>query len=247
MILVTGGTGTVGKPLVEKLQRNGAPVRVLTRNPKRDNEVPGDLTTGDGLAAALAGVTAIVHCASDTRRMGKTDLAQTRNLIAAAEKAGIRHLVYISIVGIDRVPMAYYKKKLAVEQLIEQSAVPFTILRATQFYDLVTTMLLSPQRKLPFVIAPAAMIQPVEVTDVADRLAELAVGPPQGRVADLGGPVVTTLKDLARTYLEAQGRKRPVLEVRIPGKLGKALRSGGLTCPSHATGTGSFEQFLSRI
>ncbi|MCE5290511.1 MAG: NAD(P)H-binding protein [Nocardiaceae bacterium] len=243
MILVTGGTGTVGKPLVENLSKQGLEVRVLTRNPKRANDIAGDLTTGDDLGAALEGVTTIVHCASDTKRFGKTDVAQARNLLAAAKRAGVAHFIYISIVGIEKIPMPYYRIKLEVEKLVEDSGVPFTILRATQFHDLVGTMLLDPQRKLPFVIAPGAQIQPIEVQEVADRLAELAVQSPQGRVTDIGGPTVTTLKDLAKTYVEIQGKKKPVVGLRVPGKLGKALRSGGLTCPDQAVGIGTFAEW----
>lgn len=120
----------------------------------------------------------MVHCAT-TQRGG--DERSAANLIAAARRAGATHLVYISIVGVDRVPLGYYRSKYAVEKLVAESGIGWTVLRATQFHDLVVQMLRA-LAKLPVVVLPAhASDQPVEVAEVADRLAELAQGaPPDG-------------------------------------------------------------------
>lgn len=246
MLLVTGGTGTLGRPLVSTLTTTGQDVRVLSRSSGsgRSNGVhAGDLATGAGLVDALAGVETVVHCASDTRRFGKSDLAQAENLIAAARAAEVRHVVYISIVGIDRIPMPYYRRKLAVEQLIESSGLPWTILRATQFHNLLVDMLFKPQ-KVPFLFVPRGTVQPIAVEVVADRLAELATGSPQGRVDDLGGPEVLDFAGAGRAYLESVGRKPRIVRLPALGKVAGSIAAGHLTCPDHRSGGQTFREFL---
>src|SRR5439155_8289458 len=139
-VLVTGGTGTLGRAVVRRLRDEGRGVRVLSRRARGDGVVTGDLRTGAGLAKAVRDVDVVVHCATD-RRFGRTDVAGTDQLIEAARAAGGPHLVFISIVGVDRVPYGYYQRKLAAERHIEASGLPYTILRATQFHDLVLAVL----------------------------------------------------------------------------------------------------------
>ncbi|MFD0276265.1 SDR family oxidoreductase [Kitasatospora sp. NPDC127111] len=239
-ILVTGGTGTLGRLVTERLRADGHEVRVLSRH-SRPYAV--DLREGTGLAEAVAGVETIVHCASSPRG---GDEQAARHLIAAAREAGVRHLVYISIVGIDRVPLAYYRAKLAVERQIEESGLAWTVLRTTQFHDLVLGLLQTSAR-LPVMLLPAGVAdQPIEVAEVAARLAELATGAPAGRVPDMGGPEVRPFSELARAYLRATGRRRPRLNVRLAGRAYRALRAGGHLTPERAVGEGTFEQFLAR-
>jgi len=176
-ILVTGGTGTLGRPLVTRLRSDGHEVRVLSR---RGPEHPVDLSVGGAaLDTALAGVDTVVHCASSPRGGDET---AARNLLTAVRRAGVGHVVYISIVGVDRVPFSYYRTKFAVERMIEESGVGWTILRTTQFHDLVAQVL-NALSKSPVMPIPSAISdQPIEVTEVSLRLAELAAGEPQGRV-----------------------------------------------------------------
>ncbi|MFD5098616.1 SDR family oxidoreductase [Streptomyces albidochromogenes] len=237
-ILVTGGTGTLGRLVTERLRTDGHDVRVLSRH-SRPYAV--DLREGTGLAEAVAGVDTVVHCAT-TPRGGDEQAA--RHLIEAARRAGVRHLVYISIVGIDRVPLGYYRSKLAVERLIEESGLGWTVLRTTQFHDLVLRVVQG-SAKLPVVLLPAGVaVQPIEVAEVAARLAELAAGAPAGRVPDMGGPEVRALPDLARAYLRASGRRSPLLNVRLAGKAYHGFRAGGHLTPQRALGKVTFEQFL---
>ncbi|MFE5261529.1 SDR family oxidoreductase [Streptomyces coelicoflavus] len=238
-ILVTGGTGTLGRLVTERLRADGHEVRVLSRH-SRPYAV--DLRRGGvGLDTALAGVDTVVHCAT-TQRGG--DERSAANLVAAAKRAGVAHLVYISIVGVDQVPLGYYRSKLAVERLVEESGIGWTVLRATQFHDLVVRMLQA-LAKLPVVVLPAhASDQPVEVAEVADRLAGLAVGAPAGRVPDVAGPEVRTFASLARSYLDATGRRRAVVNVPLAGKTYRAFRAGGHLAPEHAVGKGTFEEYL---
>ncbi|CAM5415486.1 SDR family oxidoreductase [Streptomyces purpurascens] len=237
-ILVTGGTGTLGRLVAERLRADGHEVRVLSRHAQ---PYAVDLMEGGGaLDAAVAGVDTIVHCASAQ----KGDEQAAANLIRAARGAGVRHLVYISIVGVDRVPFRYYKSKLAVERLVEESGLGWTVLRATQFHDLLV-MALQGLSKLPVLVLPAGVRdQPVEVAEVADRLVELAAGAPAGRVEDMGGPEVRTFESLARAYLKASGRRRAVVNVPLWGAAYRGFRSGGHLTPRRAVGTGTFEEYL---
>ncbi|RSS40851.1 SDR family oxidoreductase [Streptomyces sp. WAC08241] len=239
-ILVTGGTGTLGRLVVECLRADGAEVRVLSRH-SRPYAV--DLREGTGLDAAVEGVDTVVHCASTPR--GGDDRA-AGHLIGAARRAGVRHLVYVSIVGVDRVPLGYYRTKLAVEEMIEGSGLGWTVLRATQFHDLVVEVLRNAAR-LPVMPLPAGVAdQPIEVAEVAARLAELAAGEPAGRVPDMGGPEVLPFRELARTYLRAIGQHRRLLDVPLAGKAYRGFRAGGHLTPERAVGTVTFEEFLAK-
>lgn len=239
-ILVTGATGTLGRQVTERLRTQGANVRALSR---RSPSYPVDLRDGRGLDAAVDGVDTIVHCASAPR--GGDDRA-AGFLIEAAKRARVPHLVYISIVGVDRVPLGYYTVKHRVERMIEDSGIGATIQRATQFHDLVLSVV-SGAAKLPVLPVPAGVsVQPVDSGEVAGRLAALAAGPPAGRVPDMGGPEVRELTGLAAVYLRATGRKRRVVPVRLAGKAYAAYRSGGHLSPEHAVGTVTFEEFLAR-
>jgi uncharacterized protein YbjT (DUF2867 family) len=240
-ILVTGGTGTLGRLVTERLRSDGHEVRVLSRHTQ---PYAVDLREGGpGLDAAVEGVDTIVHCASSPRG---GDEQAAAHLIAAARKAGVGHLVYISIVGVDRVPFGYYRSKLAVEKLIEASGLGWTVLRTTQFHDLLVEVFRT-LSKSPVMPLPAGVRdQPIEVAEVADRLAELTLSTPAGRVDDMGGPEVRSFASLARAYLKATGRKRAVLSVPLWGKAYGGFRTGGHLAPARAVGKGTFEEYLGR-
>ncbi|WP_330329382.1 NAD(P)H-binding protein [Streptomyces sp. NBC_00536] len=240
-ILVTGGTGTLGSLVSERLRAAGHEVRVLSRH---SPQYPVDLRDGGGLDAAMAGADVVVHCASSPR--GGDDVA-ARHLIDAARRAGTAHLVYISIVGVDVVPFGYYTMKLKVERMLEASGLGVTILRTTQFHDLVAQAV-GTAAKLPVVpvvpLPKGVQVQPIAVDEVADRLAELAVAPPAGRVEDMGGPEVRTLADLGRAYLAARGSRRRVVTFPLAGRAYAAFRRGGHLTPEHAVGRVTFADFL---
>lgn len=258
MILVTGGTGTLGAHVVDQLVARGHAVRALSRKaqPERAGGAEwalGDLATGVGIEAAVTGVDTIIHCASATAKQGTSDAKQATCLIEAARKSGTPRLIYISIVGIDEVPMPYYKRKVLVERLIEGSRLPHTILRATQFHDL-PTMLFRAQKRLPVVVVPGARIQPIEVREVAARLVELAEDPVDGRAEDMGGPEETTIEQLAEQYFAArasdsgagQARRKKIIVVPVPGRIGAAINEGKLLCPANAVGRGTYADYLAR-
>jgi uncharacterized protein YbjT (DUF2867 family) len=243
-ILVTGGTGRLGRLVVRRLQDAQCEVRVLTRRSRESADdarfLIGDLATGEGIEAAVDGAAAIVHCATSS----KGDADATRNLVQAASRAGTPHLVYVSIVGIDHVSLwGYPKAKLQAERVVAECGLPWTILRVTQFYDYILTGMRKLAR-LPVVPVPAGFaVQPIDPDEVAARLVELTLGEPAGRVPDLAGPQVTSWAGLLREYLRASHRRRWVVPVRIPGT--RAVRSGGLLPPpGHAVGHRTWEQFL---
>lgn len=253
-VLVTGGTGNLGRHVVARLRAAGHEVRVLTRQeqPPRDGieSVIGDLESGDGVESAVTGCDVIVHCAGSAKR----DDVKAQTLVLAARAAGTAHLVNISVVGADRVPVTsrldrvmfgYFAAKAAAERVIAQSGVPFTTLRATQFHDLVL-MTVRQMAKLPVIPAPSGFrFQPVEADEVAQRMVELALDSPAGLVADLGGPRTYDQAELLRSFLRATGRKRPIVPVRIPGAAARAFRAGANLAPDHAVGRRTWEEFLS--
>src|SRR5712691_1778495 len=233
-ILVTGGTGTLGRLVVPVLQEAGGKVRVLSRRSREAAEgiefVTGDLATGEGIEAAVEGAEIIVHCAGSS----KGDEEKARSLVRAASRAGARHLVYISVVGADRIPLAsgidramfgYFGSKLAAERAVADSGLPWTTLRATQFYDLLL-MVARQMAKLPVIPVPVGVrFQPVDAGEVAARLAQLALGKPAGLVPDVAGPRVYGMAELLRGYLRARRKHRPIVTVPLPGKAARAIRA----------------------
>jgi uncharacterized protein YbjT (DUF2867 family) len=247
-VLVTGGTGVLGRRVVERLGSEGVRARVLSRS-GRPGTMRGDLLTGEGLRPAVRGIDTIIHCASSPFRNARgVDVEGTGRLLEVAAKAGVSHLAYISIVGIDRATSyPYYRIKLDTERVVESSPVPYTILRATQFYDLVL-MALRFLDRLPVMAVPRGFLgQPIDAGEVADRLVELALSEPAGRVPDIGGPEVRTLADAARSYLRVKGSRRRIFEVPVPGKTARAFREGALVCPDQAYGKIRWEDFLASM
>ena len=259
-ILVTGGTGTLGRQVVPRLQHAGCEIRLLSRPSDKGargtskggegiEPVIGDLATGEGIDAAVDGAEVIVHLAGTP----KGDEVKARHLVEAATRAGARHLVFISVVGADRIPVTsavdramfgYFAAKRAAEQVIAGSGLPWTTLRATQFHDL-TLLTVRQLARLPVVPVPAGWrFQPIDPAEVADRLVELTLGAPAGLVADLGGPRVYALAELVRGYLEAVGKHRPILPLRLPGKANRAFRAGANLAPDRAVGRRTWEEFL---
>lgn len=228
-ILLAGGTGTAGRVLAVRAREGGHDVRVLSRRPdgrrpERVERVVGDLATGVGLDEALAGIDAVVDVSNqDTAREAPATAffrAATDHLFAAEQRAGVRHHVVLSIVGIDRFPTGYYRAKLAQEAAAaaaaERTGVGHTIARVTQFHDFAALMLRR-ARLRPLVVAPALHLQPVHLRDVADHLLGLLQTGPAGRAPDLGGPLPEELPDMLRRYISAIGLRARVLPIPLVG------------------------------
>lgn len=223
-VAVAGGTGVVGRHVVESVRTAGHEPVVLSRSRGVD------LVSGRGLTAGLDGVDAIVDVAniSTLARKPATRFFTTvsRRLQEAGAAAGVRHLVTLSIVGVDRVGLGYYQGKLAQEAVALSGPVAGTVLRATQFHEFAEQTLA--RVRGPVALTPRMRMRPVAASEVAARLVALVEGEPQGMADDFGGPEVHELVDLARRVSAARGLRRPVLPVRLPGATGRAMATGAL-------------------
>jgi uncharacterized protein YbjT (DUF2867 family) len=237
MILVTGGTGTLGRPTVRMLRTSGHDVRVLSRR-HGPGRVWGDLATGDGILEALAGVDTVLHLANGQLK----EAAQTARLVETLDATAIRHLFYISIVGVDRNPFAYYRQKLEAEHLVASSGIPFTILRATQFHDLLALLLRS-QRRMPAVVVPRIPVQPIRVEEVAARIVELVDAGPSGRVADIEGPQQRGFEEFADEWFAAHGRQKRIWRISVPGATMRAFQEGVSLGQLPGYGRGTFAEY----
>lgn len=241
-IAVAGGTGVVGRQVVDAAERAGHDVVVLARSRGVD------VLTGGGLTAALTGVDAVI----DATNSGITLSAKTattffetatRNLLAAESAAGVAHHVALSIVGIDGIDASYYAGKLAQERMVAAGPVPFTIARAGQFHEFAGQLLSS--MRGPVAVLPKILMRPVAAREVAEHLVRVAEGGAVGRAADLVGPRDEVLVDVARRQLAFDGVRRLALEVRLPGAYGRGLASGALRGgPDAVEGRITFDEWL---
>ena len=238
-VLVTGGTGRLGSKVVKELTETGYSVRIMSRKWQPTNLLSttewaqADIETGQGIADALAGIDVVIHAASSPfKHTRQIDVDGTRLLLEQARVAGVSHVSYISIVGIDRISYYYYRAKLAAEELIKNSGIPWSILRATQFHYLVD-LFFQTATKMPLVtLLPTDLqCQSIAESEVASRLCQIAVAGPRGRLPDLGGPEVLTAGEMAHTWLMIRGMHRHVLPLHLPGKVAQGFRRGYNICP----------------
>ena len=222
-IAVAGGTGTLGRHVVDVARERGHEVVVLTRS------TGVDLVTGERVADALHGVDVVIDTSNLTsmseRAATEFFTTVTRNLLAAEESAGVGHHVAVSIVGVDRAPYGYYAAKLAQERVVEAAEVPWTLQRAMQFHEFAGQMLQG-LTVAGVHLAPKVRSQPVAAREVGERLVDLAEGAPAGRVADFAGPREEQLAEMVRLLARETGVKGPVLAVSLPSKQFAAMRRG---------------------
>jgi uncharacterized protein YbjT (DUF2867 family) len=253
VVLLTGASGLLGRHLLARPAAHEHSRRAMSRRavPVEQQDavrwMRGDLATGDGLAEALEGADVVVHAASDpkgdTRR---TDVEGTGRLISAAVAAGVRHLIYVSIVGVDRIPLTYYRHKHEAEQLVERAKVPWTILRGTQFHDFMDGLFRGMTR-FPIGIVPAGIFaQPVDTDEFADALWERVASGPGGRADDVAGPQVLSYREMLDRWMLAQRMHKLVIPLPIPGRAGAALRRGEGTSPRQAVGRVTWDAWLTR-
>ena len=252
-VLITGGSGSLGRALIPAIAGAGHVVRVMSRRPRPESvktEVEwaeAELASGNGIGEAVDRISVILHAASDFRRAEAVDVVGTRNLVEAARKAGVSHLIYISIVGIDDIPYGYYKRKRAAEEIIESSGLPYSILRATQFHSLVNSMLLAAAR-LPIImpIPGDFRFQSVDESEVAQRLAQCVADGPRARVTDFGGPEVLSLGEMADTWMDVKGVRKRLIRLPLPGSVAAAFRAGKNTVPDGVRGEIRWRDWLIR-
>ena len=250
-ILVTGATGTLGREVVRLALVRNQNVRAYVREadaalPEGVKVFAGDIRSGAGLREAAKGVDAIVHCATFFDAGNVTDLEGARHLIAAAAENGSPHLVYISIVGIDHSKFSYFQGKLAIERMIEQSGLPFTILRVTQFHDFVRKLIASfeDEQASAIVLPTGLRFQAIDASEVAEALVTIATQPPVGRAPEMAGPEILTLEEMADAYKRIHRKPHVIRSEPSESDFHDAFRSGSNILPDRAVGRTTWEAFL---
>lgn len=244
-IVVIGGSGLIGSNVVKRLRFNGH--ETLVASPSTGVNA----FTGQGLAAALAGAHVVVDVANSPsfEDAAVLEFFQTcaRNLLAAEAAAGVEHHLALSIVGAERLPHSgYFRAKVAQEELIMASKIPYTLLRATQFFEFIEGIVESGADGDTISLSPA-LIQPVAGDDVAAVLADLAVGAPLNRVVEVAGPDRFPLDELARKFLAARSDTRPVIADVHAAYYGNELNDRSLVAGGNARiGATRFNNWLSR-
>jgi uncharacterized protein YbjT (DUF2867 family) len=243
-VAVAGGTGVVGRYVVEQLREAEHEPVVLARG------LGVDVLAGTGLDAALEGAAAVVDvlniATSNRARAVAFFEATSRNLTAAGQRAGVRHHVALSIVGIDRVPLGYYAGKVRQEEVVLDGPVPASVLRATQFHEF-PGQLITQLARGPVVPVPRMVSRPVAAREVARALVDLALGDPVGMAPELAGPEVFRMPDLVRRVLRHRGSRKLVVPLWLPGKLGKAMAGGGnLPTGTYQQGKLTFAEWLAQ-
>ncbi|MGH8913152.1 MAG: SDR family oxidoreductase [Acidimicrobiia bacterium] len=247
-VTILGGTGLLGKHLTPRLVARGHQVTITGRSVSSEPKtgirgVRSDLGTGQGLAEAIERAENVVHLASDPARSNEVDVSGTERLLGLL---GDRHLTYVSIVGVDRHPMPYYRSKLATERLIEDNDGLYTIFRATQFHDFVAYLMGQMTRGRVGLLRRGWVYQPIDVGEVAEELANLVETHPQGMAPDFAGPEILGIEYLARTYLTATGQRKPLVAVPRFGPVARAFRAGAHTNPDRAVGKVTWAEYLER-
>jgi uncharacterized protein YbjT (DUF2867 family) len=248
-ILVTGGTGALGTDLVKRLSQTSHTIRITSRKPKPADTkfewAQVDFETQTDFSEAVRDVDTIVHCASSSvRNTYQSDVIGTQNLLASVKKASIKNFIFISIVGIDRIPFGYYKHKLAIEKLIQESGVPYTINRIAQFHGFID-MLLGFERKLPVLVVPTQwQAQTIDTRDVAQYLMPFIENAPTGRIDNVAGPQVMRVGEMARMWRDVQGMHRPIVQMPTLGAVAHGFGQGYNTAPDKAYGSMTWADYL---
>ena len=244
-IVVIGGTGLIGRKLVERLRQRGH--EVLAASPASGV----DTMTGQGLAEAFAGAEVVVDVSNSPSLQGEAVLKffQTsgRNILAAELGAGVRHHVALSVVGTERLLESdYFRGKLAQEELIKAGAIPYTLVRSTQFFDFLRGVADAATSGTAVRLSPAS-VQPIASDDVADALAEVVLGAPVNGTVEIAGPERLALAELVRRYLKVKQDPRTVVEDVEARYFGAVLNDSTLVPGDKARiGRTYFEGWLGR-
>jgi uncharacterized protein YbjT (DUF2867 family) len=244
-IVIVGGTGLIGTKLVNKLREQGH--EVVAASPSRGiNSV-----TGEGLAAALVGAQVVVDVTNSPSWEDQAVLEfferSTRNLLAAEAVAGVRHHIALSVVGTERLlASGFFRAKMAQEKLIQASPIPYTIVRATQFFEFVGSIANSATDGQT-VRLPSALLQPIVSDDVAAALASVAVAEPLNRMVELAGPEAIPLDEVVRQFLKVNRDPRTVITDEQAGYFGTPLKQRSLVPGENPLlGPTHFEAWLRR-
>lgn len=251
-ILLTGVTGRLGAAMLQNptLQQQELILASRKQGTKDSSHNWQYFDLSDSNCTLhLSEVSTIIHLASSTKKYSYAlDVKGTARLLDQAKAARIKHFIYISIVGVDQVPVKYFKIKRQTEQLIEQSGLAYTILRATQFFGFFEKELLN-YLKLPIGILPSDILyQPIEIQYVVQQLVDLALSDAQNKILELGGSETIRLGEAAKLWLAKKGKHKLLLSIPLAllGKLGRAMKNGALTSPSIEPKSVNWESWLNQ-
>lgn len=250
-VLVTGGTGSLGKWVVNYLSEKKYSVSILT---SKENILPpngvsafiGNLADSKGLGDATAEADVIIHCASNPRNFERVDVEGTQNLLKTINKERTKHFIFISIVGVDKSDYPYYKAKLVVEKMIAESSIPFTILRTTQFHSFVLSIaqtFITEQQNGIVTTPPGMRFQSIDIREVAQKLVDV-VEHAAGLLPEFGGPEVLSFEEMVRQYLDATTTNLIIKSSNIEGDRYQLFRSGVNLCPQNKNGKIIWQEFL---
>lgn len=250
-ILITGGTGKLGQELSKQLINKGFQVTILSTQQNPDiqycsNIHTGNLTDISSLKNAVLNSDIIIHCASNPRNSKVIDIEGTKNLLQITSQKQLNHFIYISIVGVDKSMFPYYQSKLEVEKLIQESNLPWSILRATQFHDMILDRFIKPfdEKTVSLKIPQGMQFQSVAIEDVANKLFSLAIGSYTNTIETIAGPEIYTIEEMTRIYLNILDRKDKIEPKMYEEDIYKLFRSGVNLCPDYAFGKITWKDFL---
>ena len=240
-ILITGGTGTLGKKLCQQLDAQNISYIVGTRKKSKDpDKVTMDLIKNTGIGEAVIGKEIIFHLATDMKK----DTEATQNLLNALGAQSNVHLIYISIVGINSIPFSYYRQKLSSENAIKRSGISYSIVRATQFHEFAHRIIENLLKYRIGILPKKIVLQTIDSSLVAKKLMNVSQKRPQNKTYELGGAEILNLGQMADEWLNLTGKHRLIINTPIPGKLGKALRFGKLTTSYKYVESSTYRQWL---
>ncbi len=258
-ICVAGGTGQVGREVVRQAVHRGLAVAVLSRNPPSPGTpgrldgaeyFRGDVTTGEGLAPALAGADVVIDCLEGQSGKALKNFADGgARLLAAAQDAGVAKAVMLSIINCDQSSFGYYRSKAAKEQVYERSGVETVALRATQFHSLIARMFAAGAKVRLIPVLKGTRFQPIAAAEVAAALLDAALEPASGgrhRVLTIGGPEIAGMGELALEWKRATGARGLLVRLPLPGPMGKYLRAGLNLVPDARHGRETFAGWLEK-
>ncbi len=249
----------MGREVVRLALDAGLDVTVLSRHPPSGTSpvhhdgaryFQADVTTGGGLAEALQGADVVIDCLEGQFGKARKNFADGgARLLGAAAGAGVRKAVLLSIINCDKSDAAFYVSKARKERVYASSALETVVVRATQFHSLVTAVFEAAAKVRLIPVFKGARFQTISPSDVASELLSEVLGAPspeRHRTRTIGGPDIRTMRELAEIWRKATGDAGRIVEVPLPGAMGKYLRNGLNVVPGERTGTDTFESWLAK-
>ncbi len=254
-VLITGGTGTLGQEISKQLIEKGYEVNILSSKEKPEivffsNIIQGDLTDPTSLKEAVERADILIHCASNPRNAQVVDIEGTKNLLSLLDSNTCKHFIYVSIAGVDKSDYPYYQTKYTVENLIKASGLPYSILRATQFHDLVLYRIIQVFDQgigKPIQIPANMQFQSIDKIDVATSIVDLVASKPTYDITAIGGPEVLTLEVMIQTYLAQSGRNEMIEYIEPTTAFYQVFTTGINLCPNNAIDGITWEEYLDSI